>query len=529
MGIPERTSLSPDEILLKSKAEVSYYEFVKQAFFLIEPERDFIDGWHIEALCDHLEGLVMGDVKNLLVNVPPGTMKSILCSVLLAPWSWINYPELRFMYASYDQSLSTRDSVASRAIIQSSWYQRLWGGRFAITTDQNEKTRYNNDKKGWRLATSVRGRGTGEHPDVIVADDPHKVKEMESRQERDTVHSWWGGTIASRGKIHNSRRCVVMQRVHEDDLSGRILSENGGEAECMADTSRWCHLNLPMLYEENRMLPTALGWVDPRKTVGELLWPAAFDAVKVAELDMDLRAVGPDVPAGQLQQRPTRRGGRFFETEKMEIVDAAPAMASRVRAWDKAATDEGGDWTAGVRVSVAEGVVYIEHVARAQIETFARNKMIKQVAKLDGSAVAIHIEQEPGSGGKDSALVSIKELAGYIVHAKPVTGSKQTRAAALAAQVHVGNVKIVRGAWNRDFILELQAFPTGSHDDQVDAASLGFLKLAAEVDVDVDGDLLASGGPDDDKRPLSPDEVDELPDFLADILTGLAPDDDYGD
>src|SRR6266849_2240648 len=166
-------------------------EFVRQAWLIIEPLTPFVPGWHIDAICDHLEAITRGELRNLLINVPPRHMKSLLVSVLWPAWEWIAHPERRWLYSSYASSLSIRDSVKCRRLIDSPWYRRLWGDRFRLTTDQNTKTRFDNDRSGYRIATSVGGAATGEGGDRLVCDDPHNVQDAESDSVRKATLDWW--------------------------------------------------------------------------------------------------------------------------------------------------------------------------------------------------------------------------------------------------------------------------------------------------------------------------------------------------
>jgi len=170
--------------------------------------------------------------------------------------------------------------------------------------------------------------------------------------------------------------------------------------------------------------------------------------------------------------------GKVFNRAWFEIVDVAPAEAIRMRSWDKAGTEGGGNYSAGVRLARAGPLFYVEHVIRGQWSSARRNAVMRQTAEFDGAEVPILVEQEPGSGGRESAEISIRLLAGFMVRAETVTGDKLTRAGPLAAQAEAGNVKLVRGQWNEDFLHELHGFPEGVNDDQVDAASGAFNKLA---------------------------------------------------
>ncbi|NOX56205.1 MAG: terminase, partial [Planctomycetes bacterium] len=178
--------------------ESSLHAFVRHAWPIVEPRMAFLDNWHIRAICEHLEYATRTPHYKLLINVPPGCMKSLLVAVFWPCWVWgpAGWPESRWLFASYSADLSTRDSLRCREILESDWYRRNWGHRVRLAGDANLKTYFANTAGGWRMATSVGGRGTGEHPDFRVWDDPHKVTEAESDVERENVLRWRDGTLA---------------------------------------------------------------------------------------------------------------------------------------------------------------------------------------------------------------------------------------------------------------------------------------------------------------------------------------------
>lgn len=169
--------LSPDEAELAwaehhlpiFSAQASFHEFAKQAWVQIEgPTTPFIDGWHIEAICEHLEAVASGQIKNLIINIPPRCCKSSLVSVMFPAWVWLKRPETKFLCASYALSLSVRDSVKCRRLVDSPWYKARWGHMFRLVSDQNTKIRFENDKNGYRIATSTGGTATGEGGDILL-------------------------------------------------------------------------------------------------------------------------------------------------------------------------------------------------------------------------------------------------------------------------------------------------------------------------------------------------------------------------
>jgi predicted phage terminase large subunit-like protein len=208
------------------------------------------------------------------------------------------------------------------------------------------------------------------------------------------------------------------------------------------------------------------------------LCPERYPVEKLRKYE---RRLGSYFWGALFQQHPKPRAGLMFQREWFTVVDVAPREAKRVRYWDKAGTQGGGKATAGVLMARdAEGVFYVEHVVRGQYSALERERVIRQTAEADDAqygGVEIWMEQEPGSGGKESAENTVRGLAGFKVHKETVIGDKVTRAEPFAAQCEARNVRLVRGAWNGGFLDELTAFPHGAFADQVDGSSGAFNKL----------------------------------------------------
>lgn len=481
----------------KVLAERTLRHFTRQSWHLIEPAKGEVNpstglmepiwNWHLDAVCEHLQACVEGEIRNLLVNIPPRHTKSILTAVNLVPWAWVKRPYLRVIYSSYAEKLSIRDSLRGRRIIQSSWYKIRWGHRFQLTSDQNEKLRWENDRTGYRVATSVGGLGTGEGGDGIIVDDPHNVLAGESEAKRQSTLLWWDEAMSTRLDDPSSGfRVIIMQRVHENDLSGHVLEKGTYE-----------HLCLPARYEapptmvlvdgslapmvNGRKVPEDYGprstrFEDPRTEDGELLNPKRYGEQELKELELEL---GEYAAAGQLQQRPEPRGGGMIEVENLKIVDSLPSPVSAVvRYWDKAGTQGGGAATAGVKMArLEDGTYVVLDVRRGHWKASVREQHIKQTAESDGPSVVVWVEQEPGSGGKESAENTVKNLAGFVCRVDKVTGSKEVRADPFSSQVNIGNVVLLRGAWNNEYLSEARKFPVGKYKDQIDASSGAFNKL----------------------------------------------------
>lgn len=444
-------------------------EFIKQAWHVIEPSQPYIHGWHIDAICEHLEAVTRGEINRLLINVPPGTMKSLAVGVFWPAWEWgpKGMSSTRYVAASHNLGFSVRDNVRMRRLVSSDWFQERWPTPFA--KDQNAKLNFQNKNTGFRQAMAF-GSMTGARGDRVIVDDPHSVEGAISDKERANTIRIFKETLPTRlNNPKTSAIIIVMQRLHTGDVSGVAIEEEMG----------YEHLMLPMEFEPERRCVTSIGFSDPRKVDGELLFPKRFPKEVV---DRDKKAMGEMASSGQFQQRPTPRGGGMFKVENISI-GVPQKIVRAVRYWDKAGTEGGGCYTAGVKVGIdQDGRFWILDVVRGQWGAMKREMHILQCAQMDGFETRVYVEQEPGSGGKESAESTIRMLAGYVAYKDRVTGDKVTRAEPLSVQVEAGNVSLKKAEWNKDFIEEARLFPVGKFKDQVDAAAGGFTKLTG-VDV----------------------------------------------
>lgn len=441
----------------------SLVTFTRRAWPVLEPGQPYVHGWHMDAIAEHLEAISAGQIKRLLINIPPGTMKSMSCAVFWPAWEWgpKGRPSMRFIGASHEENLAIRDNVKMRRLIQSPWFQRLWPTKMA--GDQNAKTYFENEKTGWRQACPV-GSMTGRRGDRVLWDDPHSAEDAHSEAALGEANRIFRETLPTRlNNPEESAIIIVMQRLSTKDVSGLILAEDLG----------YDHLCLPMEYEGPRKA-TSIGFVDPRTTEGELLFPARFSREVV---DRDKKVMGVYAVAGQLQQRPSPKKGGEFEIDKIEAVDAIPAgVVQWARGWDLAATEGAGDYTAGPKIGkLADGRFIVVDVVREQYGTAKRDALIKNTANADGMGrVKQSLPQDPGQAGKGQARALVSMLAGHQVVTSPETGDKVVRARPFSSQVNAGNVLMLKAPWNKAFTDELQLFPNGMHDDQVDGASRAF-------------------------------------------------------
>jgi predicted phage terminase large subunit-like protein len=457
-------------------------QFIDLAWPTIEPATRFIGGFHVDAIVHHLEAISRGELRNLIINVPPRHSKSSLVSVLWPVWEWIDDPWLRWLFVSYGQDLSTRDSVKRRRLIESDWFRAQWGDRFMLASDQNQKTRYENSRTGVMIASSAGGTGTGEGGHRIVVDDPHKADEVESDVQRRAVLDWWDGTMSTRANQEQTARVIVMQRLHENDLTGHVLDQMkaGGE--------QYDHLVLPAEYEPRVYLCPANLEHDCRTEEGDLLSPARFDAAAIARLKVSLG----DRAAGQLQQLPAPAGGAIFRKDvwedgqnRYEVAD--PALASRIigryLSYDTAFKDtESSDFT-GLTVwdMLADNTVLLRQVRNDRLEMPQLLATVRADVDRHDAAGTLRgiIMEEAGSG--ISALQILRaglppKYASLLRPFKPGGASKVARARAVTQWCALGLVKLPHPSeavpWLDAFAGpegKLWKFPTVEHDDDIDS------------------------------------------------------------
>lgn len=271
------------------------------AWSIIEPGNTLEWTWHLTALCIHLEAVSRGEIRNLLITVPPRTLKSVIVSALWPAWEWTHRPSTRWMFGSYAEAFATRDAVKARDIIRSEWYQRHWPG-VVLKSDSDRKSDYRTDAGGFRYSFGVSGAATGEGADIIVADDPLNALEVYSAAKRREANRWWSEVMPSRmNDRRTGRRVVVQQRLHQEDVASLCIAAG------------YVHLNLPMEYDPARHCQTRWTardgaertWSDPRTVAGESLDPARFPADVIAELrDVKRGGLAAHAYAAQYQQDP---------------------------------------------------------------------------------------------------------------------------------------------------------------------------------------------------------------------------------
>lgn len=446
----------------------SFAEFVKRAWHILEPVTQLKWGWAVQAICDHLQAVSYGEIENLLMNVPPGMMKSLLTGVLFPAWEWgpRARPDMRYVATAHKQDLAIRDNLKCRRLIESRWFQARWPVR--LTTDQNTKTKFENDATGFREAMAFTSM-TGSRGGRVILDDPLSVDGANSDADRLAAEITFTESLTTRkNDPEHDSVIVIMQRLHYKDTSGIILAKK----------LNYVHLCLPMEFELSNRCVTKIGFEDPRTEEGELIFPERFSRAIVNDMK---KTMGSYAVAGQFQQRPTPREGALFKLAWFEnkLLRQAPSNTQWVRHWDLAATKKlTASRTAGVKIGkMPDGRYVVGHVALTQDEGNEVRRLIATMAQLDGHDCEISLPQDPGQAGKVQASDMVASLAGYVVRATPETGDKFTRAEPFSVQCEAGNVYLVEGPWNTNYVDELCLFPGGSFKDQVDASSGAFGRL----------------------------------------------------
>ena len=458
----------------------SFVDFVQYYWDVVVPE-ELIWGWHMGVICEEKQRVAervfagLPKLYDLLINVPPGSSKSTICSIMFGPWVWTRMPTARLINGSYSYPLALELSRKSRDVILSEKYQELFP--IQLRQDQNAKGYFANTAGGYRFSTSTGGSVTGFHGHFIDVDDPLNPVEAVSEVELKSANDWMGRTLSTR-KVDKmvTPTTLIMQRLEEADPAGVWLEEKEGI------TIR--HINLPAeINEKNEkdVRPRILKnryTDDPDQLGSKLLDPKRMPRSALKESMAKLLEYGY---AGQFLQTPVPPEGGMFKIERLHI-DTPPTSARqwlhKCRFWDKAGTADGGAYTVGLLMGEdTDHRFWILDVIRLQLDSGEREKLIKLTTQMDGGSVIVGVEQEPGSGGKESAENTVRNLAGYIVDVNRSTGKKEVRALPFSSQVNIGNVWIAKAEWNKTYLNELILFPRSKFKDQVDASSGAFSVL----------------------------------------------------
>lgn len=461
-------SLEELELLEQEYAEKSLASFAQRAWEVLEPGKPLLWNWHHDAICEYLTAVRRGEVKRLIINIPPRYMKSILVSVCFPAWVWVEDARKRFLCTSYAQTLSTKHSVDRRMLIESAWYQRAWGHRFGLSSDQNVKTEFSNDKRGHMIATSMSGSATGKGGDYLLVDDPHDTTIAESDIQREQTVEDFRLKFSSRlDDKKKGAMIIVMQRLHEKDLTGEMLREGG-----------WEHLKVQGQAEKKTVIVFPLSKRKVVREPGDILHE---EREGLAELTAQKKAMGSYGYAGQYQQEPSAREGGIIKRKWFKFYKTLPERWDRqLQSWDCSFKDaEDSDYVVGGALGKREGNIYLLDLVREQLDLPGTISAIKTFSLKHPRAWEKLIEDKANGTG---VIQTLKGKVPGIITVEPL-GSKDARLSAASVLIEAGNFFLPDpdffplATWVEDFIKELITFPKGAFDDQCDMISQALLRF----------------------------------------------------
>lgn len=459
---------------------------MKASWSEVEPN-PLVWGWHLDAIAEHLQAITSGQIRDLVIAIPPGLSKSLSTSTFWPAWVWgpAGRPQTKFLCATHGQSLSEKNARLHRDLVKSAWYQERWGDIAKIGKDSVDQVReFRNTAGGWRFSTSVEGDAIGRHADVLLFDDLAKTQEVMGAQVVDPAgieranRFWFEVMYTRRSNPLTTARVGIAQRLHHDDTVGKCI-ERGYSA-----------LVLPMEYDSRRRCSTVVRWTppggterapfeDPRTTDGELLAPARFPREVV---DEDKRALGPIAFEAQNQQNPSPATGAIFENlHSCGRWSEVPEKARRIITVDCAFKDKKTSDFVAIQVWAVDRsekpLYYLEHQHLERLGFGATLEAIREVA-AGWPRAAIYVEDK--ANGPAIVETLQKEIAG-VQDWSPGSASKVSRAEAVA-HLFKTSVRLppdIRAPWIGAYITTMHRFPYVKNDDSVDATTMALLILHA--------------------------------------------------
>ena len=411
---------------------------------------------HLSLISDYVRRTLYEPLR-LIVSIPPRHGKTQLISLWTPIWYLANNPTHRVGLTTYAAALANMLGRKARDTIEATPELGI-----KVRSDMRGADLFGTDSGGYMMSTSIGGPMTGHGYNLLIIDDPIKDREAaNSPLSRQKMWDWWTSTARTRLEPGGSV-IVLMTRWHEDDIVGRMLDNNLGE--------RYEHINLPAIAESP---DDPLG-----RKEGDALWPERYSSDHLINIIQP--AVGPADWAGLFQQRPAPLKGGFFERGWWEIVQAVPTGGKTVRGWDLAATAQGGDYTCGCKMTLVNGIYYIEDMVRERFSASDVERLLVTTASQDRTHVIQDLPQDTGQSGKSQVQYLVRQMAGYAVKFSVESGSKEARAYPVSAQAGAENIKLVKGSWNQAFLDEVSLFPYGTNDDQIDAMSRAFNRLTGD-------------------------------------------------
>lgn len=436
----------------------SLAEFAKRAWHVLEPAAELKWGWALDAICQHLEAVTNGQIKRLLMNVPPGSMKSLLTGVIWPAWEWgpRGMPEMRFVGTAHEETLAIRDNRKCRDLVKSEWFQKLWP--IELARDLDGKKEFGNVHKGFRQARAFTSM-TGVRGDRVILDDPISADNANSDAALEEARLAFTETLPTRVNSDKSAIVVVMQRLNEKDVSG-VIKDMGLPYD---------HLCIPMRFEPARRCTTSIGWTDPRTEEGELMFPERFGEAQVQELEKTLGSYGT---AGQLQQRPAPRGGGIIKEAWFKYYSVLPALEFRTIHADTAQkTGEENDYSVFQcwgRSTTGQAVLIDQIRGKweaPELIVQARAFWHKHKGAAGVPLRAMMVEDKVSGTG----LIQTLRREGVAIIPVQRSKDKLSRGHDAAPFIESGNVLLPQDApWLSDLLTEASTFPGGAHDDQLD-------------------------------------------------------------
>lgn len=428
--------------------------FIRKSFATVDPGAEYRHNWHIDLIAEYLEACTRREIKRLIINIPPRYMKSICTTVAWPAWLLGKNPSEQIVAASYAEMLALKHSVDCRLVIQSDWYRQAFPS-VQLTGDQNEKRKFVTTARGHRFATSVGGTATGEGGRILIVDDPLSALQAASEVMRKAANDWFDQTFSSRlNDKENGVIVVVMQRLHEEDLTGHLLKKGG-----------WEHLCIPAVAETRTVID--FGRVKLTREPGDVLHPERESAEAIGRQKIAMGSIGY---AGQYQQRPTPAEGGVFKLHWLGRYDKPRETYRRItQSWDTAyKKGQENDPSCCLTWGEHDEGHDLLHALVARMEYPELKATLKRHAEA-WSPDAVLIEDK--ASGQSLLQDARKESKLPVIAMKPLA-DKLTRAMAVSAMVEAGRVRLPRhAAWLTDFESEMMHFPNGAHDDQVDALS----------------------------------------------------------
>lgn len=447
-----------DRDVLDAALRQDFGTFVVKVFHTVSPDRTYLHNWHIDAVVHRLMLVYAGENRRLIITQPPRSLKSICTSVAFVAWSLGHDPSKRFACVSHSQELASTFARQFRIVVNSDWYRRVFPNvRWYKDTDTECVT----TKGGGRFAVSTGGSFTGRGADIIIIDDPLKAEDGDSEVARRAVNDWYGTTLLSR--LDDKQRgsiILVVQRLHEDDLAGKLLRDGG-----------WFNLNLPAIAEQDEKIATGPRTFHIRK-MGDVLHPAHES---LSELKNTERGMGSLKFSAQYQQQPVPNEGNLIKRAWIKTYDSAPSRepgTQIVQSWDIASTTaDTGDWSVCTTWLMKNRTYFLLDVWRGRLEFPELRRKLIALAREHVPNWRLIEKAGPG-------LHLVQEFRAHPVSGVPMPigikpeGDKRVRMEVHAARFAAGQVYFPSNAlWLSPLYHELLAFPYSRYDDQIDSIS----------------------------------------------------------